>query len=100
MNTALTPLAAPAATAATAPTAVPKAAQPSTPVHTLAPGTLRRLGGCAGRQITVLQGRLWLTEPGDADDHFVAAGHTRVLFSDGPVVIENDSPCEVRYQLK
>lgn len=100
MNTALTPLAASQATAATAPSAVPKASQPSTPVQALAPGALRRLSGCAGRQITVLQGRLWLTEPGDADDHFVMTGQTRVIFSDGPVVIENDSDSEARYQLK
>lgn len=99
MNTALTPLAASQATAATAPAAVPKAAQPSTPVHTLAPGALRRLRGCAGRQISVLQGRLWLTEPGDANDHFVSVGQTRVIFSDGPVVIENDTLCDTRYLL-
>jgi hypothetical protein len=36
------------------------------------------------------RGQLWLTEPGDPDDHFLRAGQSHTMRHGGPVVIEND----------
>jgi hypothetical protein len=73
---------------------------PATPLLTLTPGQVLSLRHCAGRQLSLVQGRLWLTEPGDPDDHFLRPGQTRVLMSDGQVVIENDGPEPARYRLR
>lgn len=70
------------------------------PPTVLPPGQVHSLRRCAGRQLTLLQGRLWLTEPGDPHDHFLVPGQTRVLMGDGPVVVENDSGVAVLYRLR
>lgn len=57
----------------------------------LAPGETTTLRGQAGRWLRVQRGRLWLTEPGDPDDHFIARGQCWRLAGDGPVVLQNDS---------
>lgn len=44
-----------------------------------------------GQVIYVLSGRLWVTQPGDAADHFVQAGDELVLVG-GRTVIEGDDP--------
>ena len=59
---------------------------------TLLPGATHTLTRCAGARIEVTSGRLWLTEPGDLDDHFLARGASHRLVGDGPVVIESDGP--------
>ena len=56
----------------------------------LAPGQLCRLDGLAGWHVHVQSGRLWLTEPGDACDHFVLAGRSHCLRQNEAVLIEND----------
>lgn len=50
-----------------------------------------RLQARAGQVLYVLSGRLWVTQPGDAADHFVHAGDELVL-SGGRIVIEGDDP--------
>jgi len=50
-----------------------------------------RLQARAGQVLYVLSGRLWVTQPGDAADHFVRAGDELVL-SGGRTVIEGDDP--------
>lgn len=57
----------------------------------LAPGETTTLRGQAGRWLRVQRGRLWLTEPGDPNDHFLARGQCRRIAADGPVVLQNDS---------
>jgi hypothetical protein len=73
--------------------------QSPAPVLTLAPGQVRSLHRCAGRQLTLVLGQIWLTEPGDLDDHFLRCGQTRVLMSEGQVVIENDGAAPALYRL-
>ena len=58
----------------------------------LAPGATTTLRGQRGRWLRVQQGRLWLTEPGDPQDHFIGPGQCWRVISDGPVVLQNDSP--------
>lgn len=57
----------------------------------LAPGETATLHGLAGRWLRVQRGRIWLTEPGDPDDHFVGRGQCLRIAGDGPVVLQNDS---------
>lgn len=60
------------------------------PPAILAPGQLFRLDGRAGWTVHVLRGRIWLTEPGDATDHFIAAGQDHRLRQNEAVLLEND----------
>ncbi|MEP6505898.1 MAG: DUF2917 domain-containing protein [Betaproteobacteria bacterium] len=46
----------------------------------------------AGACIAVQSGRVWVTQTGDANDYFVAAGQRHVVAATGRVVIEGDSP--------
>jgi hypothetical protein len=46
----------------------------------------------AGACIAVQSGRVWLTQTGDADDHFVDAGQRHVVACSGRVVIESFTP--------
>jgi hypothetical protein len=67
---------------------------------TLEPGhalTLPRDAG--GATLTVVRGRVWLTENERLGDHFVAAGGQYRLPHRGPVVIECDSPEAARLRL-
>jgi hypothetical protein len=57
---------------------------------TLPIGEARTLRHFAGARIEVTNGRIWLTEPGDLDDHFVGSGESMLLHQDGPVVIQSD----------
>lgn len=65
---------------------------PSSPLS-LRPGAVLTLArphdGCT--RVLVQTGRLWLTQSGDADDHFIAAGEDLLLYGSGEVVIECDS---------
>jgi len=75
--------------------------QPAAPANllTLPAGAVRTLKRCAGVRIEVLSGRLWLTEPGDPDDHFLAGGHSHLVVGNGAVVIENSGrvPAALRF---
>ncbi|HYP30811.1 MAG TPA: DUF2917 domain-containing protein [Burkholderiaceae bacterium] len=46
----------------------------------------------AGACIAVQSGRVWLTQTGDANDYFVAAGERHVVTRSGRVVIESFTP--------
>lgn len=56
----------------------------------LRPRTALGFHGRPGQVLRVDAGRIWLTEPGDEDDHFVLAGQRHVLVRGGAVVIECD----------
>lgn len=49
------------------------------------------LRGVPGARLTVVAGRLWLTEDGDPTDHFIGAGGRHSIGGRGRVVIECDS---------
>lgn len=50
--------------------------------------------------LLVLQGRVWLTQSGDADDHFLQAGQRLLLGNHEHVVIEADGGEPARYSLQ
>lgn len=56
----------------------------------LRPGQTRVIHASGGLTLHVLQGRLWLTQPGDPADRFLCAGDTLELAQDW-VVIEADA---------
>lgn len=68
------------------------------PVLSLARRATLRLQLRRGARIAVGAGRIWLTEHGDPDDHFIAAGSEHVVRRGGAVVLEGDSemPARVR----
>jgi hypothetical protein len=53
-------------------------------------GAVHVLRQQAGARLEVASGRVWLTVPGDPDDHFVAGGQSMPLQHDGPIVIQSD----------
>ena len=59
------------------------------PTHLLA-GHIRVIHASEGLTLHVLQGRLWLTQPGDPADRFLCAGDTLELAQDW-VVVEADA---------
>lgn len=50
-------------------------------------------------RVQVDAGRLWLTQSGDAGDHFLAAGEDWLLCGEGAVVIECDGAETARVQV-
>ncbi|MDQ2737001.1 MAG: DUF2917 domain-containing protein, partial [Pseudomonadota bacterium] len=44
--------------------------------------------GTSGGEVSVLRGRVWLTSPGDLDDHVLEAGESFNVASSGPTLIE------------
>lgn len=52
----------------------------------LPPGQVRTIDARGGITLRVLQGRLWLTQPGDAWDHFLETGATIHLTRAGVLV--------------
>jgi hypothetical protein len=69
------------------------------PAHnTLSRGAALTLPARRGWCLHLASGRLWLTEPGDPDDHFLSAGQTHVVRRRGPVVIENIGACAVKWR--
>ena len=54
-------------------------------------GTVHTLHLPAGSTLVLAAGRVWLTETGDPEDHFVGAGQTHRVGRGGRVVIEGDS---------
>jgi hypothetical protein len=75
------------------PTARPPGLAPAPVTLTLPVGATQTLRGCAGALLEVTSGRLWITEPGDPDDHFLSRGDTRRLCGNGPVVLQSDGAC-------
>jgi Protein of unknown function (DUF2917) len=62
----------------------------------LQPGALLSLESVPGLRISVMSGRVWLTEELDADDHFIGAGRHHTVVGSGRVVLEVDGPAAVR----
>ncbi|MFM2342917.1 MAG: hypothetical protein RLZZ592_2570 [Pseudomonadota bacterium] len=50
-------------------------------------------------RIAVEHGRLWLTQEGDPDDHFIAAGEDIALCGPGTVVIESDGAADAAFSV-
>jgi Protein of unknown function (DUF2917) len=79
--------------------AAPAPATPAAaPLQCLPPGTALTLQVQPGRRVHVQRGRLWLTEPGDPNDHFIDAGCSHTLTARG-AVIECASLAAVRWSL-
>jgi len=53
-----------------------------------------------GACIAVGAGRIWLTERGDLDDHFIDAGGRHVVRRAGPVVLQGESALPARIRVK
>ena len=53
-----------------------------------------------GACIAVGAGRIWLTERGDLDDHFIDAGGQHVVRRAGPVVLQGESALPARIRVK
>ena len=51
-------------------------------------------------RIAVEQGRLWLTQEGDPDDHFIAAGEDIALCGPGTVVLESDGAADAVFAVQ
>lgn len=66
---------------------------------TLSPGAVESLLPTGASRLTVLQGRVWLTNTGDADDHFLLAGQAISWPAAGRVVVENDGMLPAVLQL-
>ena len=50
-------------------------------------------------RIAVEHGRLWLTQEGDPDDHFIAAGEDLALCAPGAVVLESDGAVDAVFSV-
>lgn len=66
----------------------------SAAVH-LPRGAVRSYVGHRGAGITVLKGRVWLTQPNDLDDHILQDGESFAFSGSGPVVVEALSDASV-----
>ena len=53
----------------------------------------------APRRLQVTHGRLWLTQEGDPDDHFIAAGEDLALCGPGAVVLESDGAVDAVFSV-
>jgi Protein of unknown function (DUF2917) len=62
------------------------------PPSVLAAKQCRVINAAEGFRLRVHGGRLWLTRPGDGDDHFLTAGSAMDLFEDGVVVQADKCP--------
>jgi hypothetical protein len=65
---------------------------------TLQSGRARRLHGAPGTWLHVVSGSLWLTQSGDPEDYFLAAGQSKQIGS-GRAVIESGSTALLTYAL-
>ena len=66
--------------------------QPSNPCISLPGGQTRLIHAQGGLTLRVLAGRLWLTRPGDASDHFLKAGDCMELSGHGVLVQADPAP--------
>lgn len=57
-------------------------------VDDLPEGAVRSYAGHAGGSMTVLEGRVWLTEPNDPKDHVLQGGESFSFNGRGPIVVE------------
>lgn len=71
-----------------------------TSLYRLGPVQAMTLNRCAGRDLVVLQGRLWVTEPDDGEDHVVHATERLRLCAEQGVVIESLGPGPAVYRIE
>lgn len=91
MNTLTAPAGlAPASTRS--PASEPAAASTACAPFRIAPGAMLVLRRGRGMRIEVIEGRLWVTARGDAQDHFIGPGGQHTLGQVQAVVIENLGP--------
>ena len=57
-------------------------------IHALDAGQTLTLAPGRGQRLRVIAGRLWVTQSGRPDDHFLSAGHSLTLDSPGHVVAQ------------
>jgi hypothetical protein len=63
--------------------------QKKPPAMTLMPNQTRLINAAQGFQLEVISGCLWVTRPGDAEDHFLVAG-TSLPLRERYVLIQSD----------
>lgn len=69
-------------------------------IHALDSGQTLTLAPGRGQRLRVIAGRLWVTQSGRPDDHFLSAGHSLTLDSPGRVVAQAEGGCTARYVLE
>ena len=69
-------------------------------IHALDAGQTLTLAPARGQRLRVIAGRLWVTQSGRPDDHFLSAGHSLTLDSRGRVVAQAEGGCVARYVLE
>ncbi|HEY2927962.1 DUF2917 domain-containing protein [Piscinibacter sp.] len=57
---------------------------------TLQPGTLLRVPSVPGMRISVRAGRVWITETGCLDDHFVGVGAVHEITTRGMTLVGHE----------
>jgi quercetin dioxygenase-like cupin family protein len=62
----------------------------------LAAGELHRWRSARAVELQVLAGRVWVTQSGDEDDHFLAAGDTLALRRGALALIEAEDAARLR----
>lgn len=70
---------------------------PLSTLHALPAGQACSYNPAPGTTLQVHNGLLWVTQSGQADDHFVAAGQCLVFGQSGGVVLENSGSGSVVY---
>lgn len=66
-------------------------------IHALDAGQTLTVAPGRGQRLRVIAGRLWVTQSGRPDDHFLSAGHSLTLDSPGHVVAQAEGGCIARY---
>ena len=72
--------------------------QPPIALHQLKAGTARTLHYPARTVLTVISGRLWITQSGQTDDHFLCAGQSLEV-GRGRLVIEADARSTAHFRV-
>jgi hypothetical protein len=73
-----------------------KAGQPANEVRIRARSTFHLLGNHRGERIDVLTGLVWLTQPGDTEDHLLRRGESFVITHTGTVVAQGMAESALR----
>lgn len=66
-------------------------------IHSLDAGQALMLAPARGQRLRVIAGRLWVTQSGRPDDHFLGAGHSLTLDDLGRTVVQAEGDCAARY---
>lgn len=69
-------------------------------IHSLDAGQALTLAPARGQRLRVIAGRLWVTQSGRPDDHFLGAGHSLALDDLGHTVVQAEGGCPARYVME